>query len=88
MATLIFTHTSILDPSALSDDANMNLHAMLMDPPLSFNTPIYELEDFSNRYRCVMVNSISISSNDPMKNEWEDTSNLNFSCSVPNSVGA
>jgi hypothetical protein len=88
MVISTFMCTSALDPSALSKAAGMDHGLMLMNSPMSFNEPIYQFENYSNYDQRVMVNPTSISSNEPMISDWDNTSNQDFNCFIYNPVGA
>ena len=88
MVISVFMSTKSLATSVLSKAAGMDHGLMLMDSPMSFNEPIYQFENYSNYDQRVMVNPTSISSNEPMISDWDNTSDQDFNCFIYNPVGA
>lgn len=80
-------HTGALDPSALSGVAWMN-DSIMMEEPTDFSKPMYGFDNFNHYDSIMMVDPTSISPNDPMMPDWNNTSDLDFSNFIQNPVGA
>ena len=87
MVSPTYMNAGALDPSSLSRTAWMN-DSMMMDEPVDFSKPMYGFDNYGNFDHTMMVDTMVLSTDDPMMPDWNNPNELDFNNFIQNPIGA